>query len=76
MASQRPVGGLQKAAHAAGTVNGTPSAFRASQRRTASLQQRLARRDQGVGGMQRQFQFRNLSGDPRLNLRVAGILKS
>jgi hypothetical protein len=29
-----------------------------------------------VAPIQRQFQFRNLSDDPRLNLRLAGILIS
>jgi hypothetical protein len=29
-----------------------------------------------VAPIQRQFQFRNLSDDPRLNLRLAGILLS
>ena len=48
----------------------------ASGRRASGLRERLAHRDLAAGEKQRQFQFRNLSGDPRLSLRLDGILGS
>jgi hypothetical protein len=73
MTKQKPVWDSQKDPDAVDSLNGTRSRRDADRR---GLRERLVRRGGAAGGTQRQFQFRNLSDDPRLNLRLDGILES